>query len=169
MEELFRRMSERISMLAGTSWCFISAVVLIVVWAATGPVFGYSNTWQLVVNTGTTIVTFLMVFLIQNTQNREAIAVQLKLDELLRAVHGARTGMINVELLSDAELNRLRKELEQVGREGSDLTSVEATVTSRATHRRRGSGQAAETSADRQVEVSVARKKRKSSGRDARE
>ena len=110
MNEMFRRFAHRVSQLVGTSWAFILAVLVIVVWAVTGPMFGYSDTWQLVINTGTTIVTFLMVFLIQNTQNRDAKAIHLKLDELIKAVKGARTGLVNLEELSDSELERLQKE-----------------------------------------------------------
>ncbi|SHH86090.1 Low affinity Fe/Cu permease [Pollutimonas bauzanensis] len=121
MEETFRALAERISNIVGTSWSFMTAIGLVVVWAVTGPLFGFSDTWQLVINTGTTIITFLMVFLIQNTQNREAVSVQLKLDELLCAVQGARTEMVNLDALSDADLARLRKEFERLGKEnGSD-------------------------------------------------
>jgi low affinity Fe/Cu permease len=102
------------SEIVGSSWSFIAAVLIIVIWAATGPAFGYSDTWQLVINTGTTIITFLMVFLIQNTQNRDARAIHLKLDELLRAVEGARVSMANLENLPDEELQRLSKEFEQL-------------------------------------------------------
>ena len=90
MRRAFSKFAHRISVASGTSWAFILACTVIVVWAVTGPLFAFSDTWQLVINTGTTIVTFLMVFLIQNTQNRDTIAMQLKLDELLRAVAGAR-------------------------------------------------------------------------------
>jgi len=84
MNRLFHHIAERTALLVGTPWAFITAVIVIVAWAVSGPLFGYSDTWQLVVNTGTTIVTFLIVFLIQNTQNRETRVVRLKLDELLR-------------------------------------------------------------------------------------
>ncbi len=94
----------------GTSWAFVIAVCIVVVWAATGPLFSYSDTWQLVINTGTTIVTFLMVFLIQNTQNRDARAIQLKLDELLRGVQGARTDLVDLEDLSDEQLETLQEQ-----------------------------------------------------------
>ena len=110
MNELFRKFAQKTSQMVGSSWAFILAVAIIVVWAATGPMFRYSDTWQLVINTGTTIITFLMVFLIQNTQNRDAKAIHLKLDELIKGVKGARTGLVNLEELSDAELERLRKE-----------------------------------------------------------
>ena len=110
MNETFRKFAQKVSQMAGTSWAFILAVLIIVVWAMTGPVFKYSDTWQLVINTGTTIITFLMVFLIQNTQNRDAKAIHLKLDELIKGVKGARTGLVNLEQLSDAELERLQTE-----------------------------------------------------------
>jgi low affinity Fe/Cu permease len=105
----------------------MGAVLLIVVWAATGPSFDYSNTWQLVINTGTTIVTFLMVFLIQNTQNRDARAIHLKLDELLRSTKGARVSMSNLEHLPDEELKRLSEEFRQLcERRGIGADAVEA-------------------------------------------
>ena len=99
---------------AGTPAAFLIAALTILVWAVTGPLFHYSDTWQLVINTGTTIVTFLMVFLIQNTQNRDAKAIHLKLDELLKGVKGARTGLVDLEDLSDKELEKLQKEFEQL-------------------------------------------------------
>ncbi|HKG12130.1 MAG TPA: low affinity iron permease family protein [Pyrinomonadaceae bacterium] len=114
MNELFRKFSHVTSEIVGSSWSFIAAVLIIALWAATGPAFGYSNTWQLVINTGTTIITFLMVFLIQNTQNRDAQAMHLKLDELLRAVKGARVSMANIENLPDEELKRLSEEFKQL-------------------------------------------------------
>jgi low affinity Fe/Cu permease len=86
----------------------VLALVIIAVWAATGPLFGFSDTWQLVVNTGTTIITFLMVFLIQNTQNRDTRAIQLKLDELIRANEGARNRMLRIEDLTEDQLKRIR-------------------------------------------------------------
>ncbi len=89
-------------------------MLVVIIWGGTGPFFGFSNTWQLVINTGTTIVTFLMVFLIQNTQNRDAEATQLKLDELIRALKGARKGMIDLEDLSDKELAKLEQEFRQM-------------------------------------------------------
>ncbi len=110
MNELFRKFAQKTAHVVGTSWAFILAVLIIVVWATTGPLFHYSDTWQLVINTGTTIITFLMVFLIQNTQNRDAKAIHLKLDELIKGVKGARTGFVNLEELSDKELERLQQE-----------------------------------------------------------
>jgi len=116
MKELFRLFAQKTSQLVGSSWAFILAVLIIIAWAVTGPIFHYSDTWQLVINTGTTIITFLMVFLIQNTQNRDAKAIHLKLDELLRGVKGARTGLVNLEQLSDDDLERLQKEYERLHR-----------------------------------------------------
>ena len=114
MNEFFRRFSSVTSDIVGSSWAFILAVLIIVIWAASGPAFNYSDTWQLVINTGTTIITFLMVFLIQNTQNRDAKAIHLKLDELLRAVEGARTSMANLENMPDEELKRLQQEFRRI-------------------------------------------------------
>src|SRR5712672_1914913 len=112
MNELFRKFSQATSQIVGSSWAFILAVLIILVWGITGPLFHYSDTWQLVINTGTTIITFLMVFLIQNTQNRDAKAIHLKLDELLRGVKGARTGLVRLADLTEAELVELGKEFE---------------------------------------------------------
>ena len=114
MNDLFRKFAHRTAELVGTPWAFIVACGVILVWLATGPLFHFSDTWQLVINTGTTIVTFLMVFLIQNTQNRDAKALHLKLDELLRGVKGARTRLVDLEDLSDAELDQLQKEFERI-------------------------------------------------------
>ena len=98
----------------GSKWAFLSAGAVIALWSATGPIFHYSDTWQLIINTGTTIVTFLMVFLIQNTQNRDARAINLKLDELIRAMETARNQLINIEKLSDAELDTLEDQFTQL-------------------------------------------------------
>lgn len=128
MNELFRRFAHKTSELTGSPWAFLLAVVVVVIWAASGPFFGFSDTWQLVINTGTTIVTFLMVFLIQNMQNRDAKAIHLKLDELIRAVEGARTGMVDLEDLSDEELMRLQEEfkrLREYENGGSGTNSVD--------------------------------------------
>ena len=112
MDDWFRRFAHRTAELSGRSRTFLIAVLLIVVWAVTGPLFRYSDTWQLVINTGTTVVTFLMVFLIQNTQNREAQVTQLKLDELIRATSRARNALLGLESMSDEQLVRLQKEFE---------------------------------------------------------
>src|SRR5437868_7204177 len=100
----------------GSPWSFIAAALVIIVWGATGPLFHFSDTWQLVINTATTIITFLMVFLIQNTQNRDTKALHLKLDELLRGVAGARTSLVSLESLSDEELDKLQKQFERLSR-----------------------------------------------------
>ncbi len=110
MNDFFRKFANKTSAVVGSAWAFLLAFLIIVVWGVTGPVFKFSDTWQLIINTGTTIVTFLMVFLIQNTQNRDAKAIHLKLDELIRAVKGARTGLVDLEDLSDEELEELQKE-----------------------------------------------------------
>jgi low affinity Fe/Cu permease len=112
----FRFCAQWIATATGSPWAFLIAVVTIVVWALLGSVFHYSDTWQLVINTATTIVTFLMVFLIQNTQNRDTKALHLKLDELLRGVSGARTSFVSLENMSDEELERLQKEFDRIKR-----------------------------------------------------
>lgn len=103
-------MSHRVSYVMGSPLAFLTAVLIVIGWFVSGPLFGYSDSWQLLINTGTTISTFLMVFLIQNTQNRDAKAIHLKLDELIKAVKGARTSMVNLEELSDLELDNLETE-----------------------------------------------------------
>src|SRR5438477_4534809 len=110
VNDSFRIFARRSSIVLGTAWAFIGAIVIIAVWGLTGPTFHFSDTWQLIINTGTTIVTFLMVFLIQNTQNRDAKAVHLKLDELIRALRGARNNLVDLEKLSDEELKRLEEQ-----------------------------------------------------------
>jgi low affinity Fe/Cu permease len=104
---LFHGFANATAHAAGNPATFAASVLVIVVWAAMGPVFGYSDTWQLVINTGTTIVTFLMVFLIQNTQNRESRATQVKLDEIIRALEGAHNSLLNLEDMEDSELERI--------------------------------------------------------------
>jgi low affinity Fe/Cu permease len=108
----FRKAADAAATAVGSSRAFAAAALVILVWAAAGPAFHYSDTWQLVINTGTTVVTFLMVFLIQNTQNREARVTQLKLDELIRAVAGARNSLVDMEHMSDEELALLQAEFE---------------------------------------------------------
>jgi low affinity Fe/Cu permease len=110
----FGKFAARSSHYLGSRWAFVAAIGVMVGWALTGPIFRYSDTWQLVINTGTTIVTFLMVFLIQNTQNRDARAIHLKLNELIHAVDKAKNKMIDVEKLSDLELDELAKTYEKI-------------------------------------------------------
>src|SRR6266850_877976 len=114
VKDAFRIFARKSSMVLGTAWAFAAAVMIIIVWALTGPTFHFSDTWQLIINTGTTIVTFLMVFLIQNTQNRDAKAVHLKLDEIIRALQGARNHLVDLEKLSDDEMKKLEQEFERV-------------------------------------------------------
>lgn len=113
MDRIFTMFASRISSIAGQPAAFVVAFGLVLAWALTGPLFGYSDTWQLVINTSTTIVTFLMVFLIQNSQNRDAAAMQAKLDELLRASAKARHQFIGIEHLTDAEIEEIRAALER--------------------------------------------------------
>lgn len=116
MDRLFTLAATRFATAAGQPVTFTVAALLIVLWVGTGPLFGWSDTWQLVVNTATTIVTFLMVFLIQNSQNRDAAAIQAKLDEVIRAMDGARNEFIGIEHLTDNEIEAIRSRLEeQVG------------------------------------------------------
>jgi len=114
VSDAFRIFARRSSRVLGSAWAFASAILIIVIWGLTGPTFHYSDTWQLIINTGTTIVTFLMVFLIQNTQNRDAKAAHLKLDEVIRALKGARNELIDLERLSDEDLTSLEKQFERV-------------------------------------------------------
>jgi len=144
MRELFRKFAHATSSAVGSSWAFILAVLVLVVWGVTGPMFQYSDTWQLIINTGTTIVTFLMVFLIQNTQNRDAKAIHLKLDELIKGVKGARTGLVNLEQLSDADLERLHKEFERLHESVSHLPEAPP---ERQAHSANGSGSLQEAKA----------------------
>ena len=110
MNEWFRKFSIGAANALGSSWMFIANVLLILVWLIMGPFFKYSDTWQLFVNTATTVFTYLAVFLIQNTQNRDAKAIHLKLDELIKGVSGARTGLVNLQDLTDSELDDLQQE-----------------------------------------------------------
>jgi low affinity Fe/Cu permease len=116
----FTRFAKWTSRAAGHPATFALAVLIILVWAATGPMFAFSDTWQLVINTSTTIITFLMVFLIQNTQNRDSAAMQLKLDELIRAINGAHNGLLDLEELSDEDLARIRARFEALARESRE-------------------------------------------------
>ena len=116
----FTRFAKWTSRAAGHPATFAVAALIILVWAATGPIFEFSDTWQLVINTSTTIITFLMVFLIQNTQNRDSAAMQLKLDELIRAINGAHNGLLDLEELSDEDLDMIRARFEALARESRE-------------------------------------------------
>jgi low affinity Fe/Cu permease len=113
MSDWFRRFSRRTSQIVGSYWVFVLSVILVLVWLVTGPLFKYSNTWQLVINTTTTIITFWMCFIIQNTQNRDSRAIHLKLDELILAVKEARNEMVNVENLSEHELKEVERTIKK--------------------------------------------------------
>src|SRR5436309_13843786 len=104
---MFRKFAQSTAQAVGSSWAFMLSLIVIIAWAVTGPMFHYSDTWQLVINTSTTIITFLMVFLIQNTQNRDAKAIHLKLDELIKGVKAAHNEMINIEDLTDEQLEEI--------------------------------------------------------------
>ncbi len=125
MKETFRRAATRVSTLAGSASVFLLAVAVVIVWATTGPLFDYSDTWQLVINTGTTIVTFLMVFLIQNTQNRDGKAVQIKLDELIRATSGARAQYVGLEDFSDDDLATLEQGFKRMAQNPDSARAIE--------------------------------------------
>jgi low affinity Fe/Cu permease len=139
LNEFFRKFAAKTSAAVGSAWAFILASVVILAWAVTGPVFRYSDTWQLVINTGTTIVTFLMVFLIQNTQNRDAKAIHLKLDEMIKATPRARNHMIDLDRLSDEKLRRLEAEYKRLCDEdetsGAGLRGVKEEVKERESER----------------------------------
>lgn len=115
-DNLFEKFSHHVTAATGSTPAFIVALGVIVAWAATGPIFGYSDTWQLVINTGTTIVTFLMVFLIQRSQNKDAKAVSLKLNEIVAAIEGASNRLIDVEDLSEKELDTLHRHYRELAR-----------------------------------------------------
>src|SRR3989344_8110458 len=110
MEETFRKIAQKIAHASGTVWAFFMSVAVIVLWLISGPIVGYSDTWQLTVNTLTTVITFLMVFIIQNTQNRDSKAIHLQLDELIRAMHGTRALILDIDELSESQLEKLRQQ-----------------------------------------------------------
>jgi low affinity Fe/Cu permease len=134
VRDAFRVFARQSSIILGSAWAFSAAILIIVIWALTGPTFHFSDTWQLVINTGTTIVTFLMVFLIQNTQNRDAKAVHLKLDELIRAVHGARNKLVDLEELSDDELKKLEQEFIRIRKRAEKTEEKVSVLESAARH-----------------------------------
>ena len=121
--DAFRCFAQRSSILLGSAWAFGVAVLVIVVWLITGPTFHFSDTWQLIINTATTVVTFLMVFLIQNTQNRDAKAMHLKLDELIRALKGARNQLVDVENLSDEDLKKLEDQFRRLRKKAENTAA----------------------------------------------
>ena len=125
--EAFNNFARHCAAAGGSPWAFVLAVGIVATWTVTGPQFAYSDTWQLVINTGTTIVTFLMVFLIQHTQNRDTQTVHLKLDELIRGVQGARNSLIDLENLSDQDLEVLQQQFERLRKRGDTQSSTRRT------------------------------------------
>jgi len=117
VEQLFTAIANRVAHATGKPITFIACCVIIVAWAISGPLFGFSDTWQLIINTGTTIITFLMVFLIQNTQNRDSEAIQVKLDELIRSIEGAHLALLDLEELDDKDLDRIVRDYRELARE----------------------------------------------------
>lgn len=137
---LLERFSYQATKATGTSYAFVVAVGAIVVWAITGPLFGFSNTWQLVINTGTTIITFLMVFLIQRAQNKDAVAIHLKLNEIVAAMEGASNRLIDVEDLNEADIQALHnyyRELIKLARKDENLTTTHSIEEARSSHGRK--------------------------------
>lgn len=114
MNELFHKLAVRVSIVVGSSKAFFLSVIIIILWGVSGPIFHFSDTWQLIINTATTIVTFLMVFLIQNTQNRDAKAIHIKLDELIKSGHGARNELVDLEDFTDAELDDFQRQFREL-------------------------------------------------------
>jgi low affinity Fe/Cu permease len=120
VQDAFRVFARSASELLGSAWVFVLAITIIIVWAATGHFYNYSDTWQLLINTGTTIVTFLMVFIIQNTQNRDSKAVHLKLDELIRSIDNARNHLVNLDRLSDEDLKKLESQFQRISKKADE-------------------------------------------------
>ena len=116
LSDVFHDFAKKLAGAVGSPWAFIGSLVVVTVWSVTGPLFNYSNTWQLIINTATTIITFLMVFLIQNSQNRDAKAIHLKLDELIRSIKGARNTLIDLEEMSEEELEHLQRQFVKLRR-----------------------------------------------------
>jgi low affinity Fe/Cu permease len=136
--DAFRVFAHRSAIMLGSAWAFSGAMLVIIVWLLTGPIFHFSDTWQLIINTATTVITFLMVFLIQNTQNRDAKAMHLKLDEIIRALKGARNQLVDLEDLSDEDLEkieeqfrRLRQKAEHDGKHSRHVAPAESAESTR--------------------------------------
>jgi low affinity Fe/Cu permease len=123
ISDRFHKFACSVSNCVGTPWAFVLSVLLLLAWALSGPFFGFSETWQLIINTATTIVTFLMVFLIQNTQNRDSRAFNLKLDELIRSTERARNALIDLENMTDEELAQIQKQFQRLGRRANGRES----------------------------------------------
>ncbi len=155
VSEFFEKFSHQVTKATGTSVAFVFALLIIIVWVITGPIFHYSDTWQLVINTGTTIVTFLMVFLIQRAQNKDALAIHLKLNEIVAALEGASNRLIDVEDLSEPEIDALRqyyKRLIELARKDDVLTtthSIEEAATRHGTKYKRATDKTDKRKSDR--------------------
>ena len=134
VRDAFRVFAHRCSAMLGSAWAFSAAVLVILLWLVTGPMFHFSDTWQLIINTATTVVTFLMVFLIQNTQNRDAKAAHLKLDELIRALKGARNQLVDLEDLSDEELKKLEEQFQRLRKKAEHNGTASRKVESAKSH-----------------------------------
>jgi low affinity Fe/Cu permease len=133
----FERFAHQVTVWSGSSWAFVTALAIVIVWAVSGPLFGFSNTWQLVINTGTTIATFLMVFLIQRAQNKDALALHLKLNELVAAMHGASNRLIDIEDLSEDEVRVLHehyRKLSEMAKRDRDIKSSHSIEEAEARH-----------------------------------
>jgi low affinity Fe/Cu permease len=137
VKELFHRIAVAVSKKVGSPTTFLLAVLIVLIWAITGPMFGFSDTWQLVINTGTTIVTFLMVFLIQNTQNRDGLAMQIKLDELIKANQNARDALVDLEDLTDQEIDALQEDFKRMREQKYSFASEKLHKRLLAEHQRR--------------------------------
>ena len=155
---LFRKFSSMVAAVVGSPWAFAIACVSIVIWALLGPHYRFSDTWQLIINTGTTIATFLTVFLIQNTQNRDARAIHLKLDELIRAKKGARNDVIDLENLTEEQLLALEAEFKRLREHGADAAEREAHATERAAEAQERKAQAEEREAHAKARKARSRK-----------
>ena len=157
LERVVDRVAAAVTHWAGSSWGFGLAAGTVLVWAITGPLFRWSDTWQLVINTGTTIVTFLMVFLVQRTQNRDGLAIQLKLNELVAALHGASNRLIDVEDLTEAELKTLRahyQRLVEMARDDEDMTASHSVDEAENRHREKRQAGGQRTSSAKKRETS---------------
>ena len=140
LKNLSSRFATAVSQKAGSAWAFVTALAIVVVWAASGPLFGFSDTWQLVINTGTTVVTFLMVFLIQRAQNKDTLAVQLKLNELVAAIDAANNRLISVEDLSEDELDVLHahyRKLAEMAKHEAELADTHSEEQAKVRHHRK--------------------------------
>jgi low affinity Fe/Cu permease len=164
MNKWFTRFAGKASEMTGSSWAFLTAVAVIIIWAVTGPLFGFSDTWQLVINTGTTIITFLMVFLIQNTQNRDAKAIHLKLDEIIHVIGPAHDALIDVEDRTDEELRelmRLYRRMAAQKHEGDDSGELAAS----ARDRRNENNREGNSSTARDVDEEIIQRELRATGR----